>query len=123
MSAWTYSQKSGWMKRPDGVVIGTGYSGAQPYVNRPLAEGRENEGPIPTGNYKMLTAYDHDNLGPCSIPLEPAPDNEMHGRDDFFIHGDTASMDQTASQGCIIMTRAVRDEINTSDVKELVVVV
>lgn len=123
MSTWTYRQATGELRDPDGVLVEVGYSGAPGYVNRPMAERRENQGPVPTGGYAMLAAYDHPNLGPCSIPLEPAPDNRMHGRDDFFVHGDTPEMDQSASEGCIIMSRPTRDLLAASAVRDLTVTI
>jgi hypothetical protein len=123
MSIWSYSQASGVLISPDGEVVGAGYSGAHPYVNKPRAEWREDEGPIPTGNYTIGAAVDHATCGPCSLPLEPDPGNEMHGRSAFLIHGDTATMDQTASTGCIILPRNVRDLIEASDCRELIVTV
>lgn len=120
---WTYKQATGELANPAGDVVEVGYAGAQPYVNQPLAEWRENLGPLPTGLYRLGDAYDHPNLGPCAIPLGPHPDNQMYGRDDFFVHGDTESMDQTASQGCIIMSRATRDQLVASDIRVLEVIV
>lgn len=119
---WTYNQRTGALTDPQGVVLEHGYSGAQPYVNVPRAAWREDKGPIPCGSYGIGVAYDHANLGPCSMPLEPEPTNTMFGRDAFFIHGDTQSMDHTASTGCIIMSRATRDTVSASDVRNLVVI-
>jgi hypothetical protein len=120
---WTYRQKTGEMCDPSGAVIETGYAGAGPYVNRPAAEARPNEGPLPTGTYIIEPAYDHANLGPCAIPLTPHVANQMHGRYGFFVHGDTASQDQTASEGCIILSRSTRDLIDASEDRALEVVV
>lgn len=118
--AWSYSQRSGLLRDPAGLIVERGYSGSEPAANRPIAEGIENVGPIPTGSYAIAVAYDHPNLGPCSLPLLPAVSNEMHGRDDFFIHGDT-DPPGTASTGCIIMSRPTRDLINASPCKTLTV--
>jgi hypothetical protein len=123
MPSWTYSQKTGQLCDPDGNVIETGYAGAQPYVNQPSAEWREDLGPLPTGTYTIEAAFDHANLGPCSMPLTPSPANTMYGRSAFYIHGDTAEMNQTASTGCVIMSRATRDMIDASPIKQLKVVI
>jgi hypothetical protein len=117
-----YRQSTGELFDPTGALIETGYSGAQPYVDKASAEWRKNLGPIPTGDYEIMPGYDHDNLGPVSMPLAPAPDNTMYGRDDFFCHGDNQDMDQSASQGCIIMSRSTRDMMNASVTRELTVV-
>lgn len=121
MPHWTYSQHTGVMVDPAGVVLEVGYAGANSYVNRPIAEGVENQGPLPTGSYTLEAAVDRDDLGPCAIPLTPHPDNEMHDRSGFYIHGDTAEQNQTASEGCIIMSRPTRDAMNVSAVRTLVV--
>lgn len=121
MNAWTYRQKTGEMCDPDGALVEVGYSGAPGYVNRPIAERREDEGPLPTGTYTIGAAVDRNDLGPCSLPLVPYALNEMHGRSGFYIHGDTAEMDQTASTGCIILSRTTRDLIAQSSVRDLVV--
>ena len=123
MTAWSYSQKSGEMTDPRGVVVEVGYSGAPGFVNRPIAERREDEGPLPTGSYTILPAIDHENLGPVAMPLEPAPENEMHGRSGFYIHGDNAAADESASMGCIILSRDTRDMIDASDIRDLVVTI
>jgi len=38
----------------------------------------------------------------------------MHGRYGFYIHGDTASADQTATEGSINLSRLTRDLIDAS---------
>lgn len=119
MTTWIYSQSTGNLYAPDGALVEAGYSGSPPFVNRPRAEGVKNQGPIPTGTYDIGDAFDHDTLGPCSMPLEPDPDNEMYGRDGFYIHGDTQEMNQTASTGCIILSRPTRDMIAASPVHVL----
>lgn len=121
MTAWTYSQRTGEMRDPEGNVVETGYAGAGPGTNRPAAEHIENVGPVPTGDYRIEPARDHPTCGPCSLPLTPDADNEMHDRSGFLIHGDNA--DHTASTGCIILSRTTRDMIEASSVRDLVVTV
>lgn len=123
MTSWTYRQSTGELIDPDGIMIEVGYSGAPGYVNRPIGERVEDHGVIPTGNYTMMAAIDHATCGPCSIPLTPDADNAMHGRDGFYMHGDTDEMNQTASSGCIIMSRPTRDMVNASPMRTLCVVV
>ena len=122
MSSWTYSQLTGQLCNPAGACVAVGYSGSEPYKNRPAAEHRQDEGPIPTGLYTMGPARDDDQMGPQCVPLEPAPDNEMHGRFGFYVHGDTTPPGD-ASSGCIIVPRAVRDALDASDVRQLLVTV
>jgi hypothetical protein len=44
--------------------------------------------------------------------LTPFPGTQTYGRDGFLIHGDNVLHD--ASQGCIILDRAVRNRISSS---------
>lgn len=91
--------------------LGKGYSGQPPYVNAPEAEALAARGPIPRGGYRVERPFDHVRLGPQSMFLTPVKGGNMHGRSGFFIHGDNGYGNQTASHGCIVLSRAVRDEI------------
>jgi hypothetical protein len=94
-------------------------------VNNPALQNVENVGPIPQGDYTIGTQGNYGSLGhglPGSMPLTPARGNNMHGRYGFLMHGDNARGDRSASEGCIIMPRAVRDEVGQSDDKCLKVV-
>ena len=122
MTNWTYRQKSGALLDPWGLIVEHGYSGSEPAINRPIAEGVENVGPIPTGLYTIEPAIDHATCGPCSLPLTPDPGNDMHGRSGFLVHGDT-DPPGSASTGCIIMSRATRDLISASDIRDLIVTI
>ena len=53
--------------------------------------------------------------GPFVLRLTPAPTNEMFGRDGFLIHGDSIEHPGSASHGCIILPRAIREAIAKSD--------
>ena len=91
---------------------GRGYSGR--------GEGRNNiekvkvrmVGPIPPGCYRIGPAYAHARLGPVTMNLDPVPGTAMFGRSLFRIHGDNAAHD--ASNGCIILSRVLRDAIAAS---------
>lgn len=102
--------------------LGRGYSGHPPYVNKAEAEGLVAAGPIPRGSYRLVGPFNHVRLGPVCFFLDPAKSNVMFGRSGFFIHGDNAMGNQTASHGCIILSRAVRDKIAAMPVRQLVVV-
>lgn len=91
--------------------LGRGYSGQPPYVNQTEAEGLRARGPIPRGKYRIGKPFDHTRLGPLSFYLEPYPGTDMFGRSGFFIHGDNAFGNQTASHGCIILSRSIRMKI------------
>ncbi len=56
------------------------------------------------------------------LPLVPDASNNMQGRHSFQIHGDNRSMNQTASSGCIILPRKIREQIANSGDNRLVVV-
>lgn len=94
-----------------GKRLARGYSGHPPFVNDPTAQAVVARGPIPVGNYNIGRAFNHVRLGPCVFYLDPWNDNAMHGRSGFFIHGDNEFGNQTASHGCIILSRAIRENL------------
>jgi hypothetical protein len=116
LTMWTYSQSTGTLYL-DGVEVGSGYSGAGPGVNNPEMQAVANVGPIPEGTYTIGSAFTHSHTGPISMRLEPAGTNEMHGRSGFLVHGDNAT--HTASEGCIILPRPVREQIAASKDRQL----
>lgn len=77
--------------------------------------GRESEkgvGPIPAGVYNIGNMLDGGHLGPHVMALTAIEGNQ-YGRSGFYIHGDHANdTDNSASDGCIIAPRLIRDEIN-----------
>jgi hypothetical protein len=120
---WTYEQFSGKLYDPAGNLVGVGYSGAGDHKNQPAAQGRKDEGPIPCGQYSIGKVREKTPLhGPYVLPLNPNPDNEMFGRDGFLIHGDSVVHPGTASEGCIILDRDIRDKVGASKDKQLIVV-
>jgi hypothetical protein len=56
------------------------------------------------------------------MALTPEPGTDTLGRDGFLIHGDSVENPGTASHGCIILPRAVRDQISASGDKQIQVV-
>lgn len=90
-----------------------GYSGKGLGKNSSAMESRHNLGPIPRGTYMIGAAYPghYKDKGPVVIPLRPAATNNMYGRAGFLIHGDNSI--NTASEGCIIASRAMRDKLST----------
>ena len=125
--SWTYSQDDGRLYDPNGVLAGTGYAGgnegANPEgVNNHDMQNVKSIGPLPCGTYRMGDVIQQSHLGVFAIPLIPDAANEMFGRGGFFCHGDTKEMNQSASQGCIIQSRAVRNELDASDDKQIEVV-
>jgi hypothetical protein len=103
-------------------LIGTGYSGSQEHggKNNPHAQCEKDIGPICRGRYTIGSPF--NGPSPFSLRLTPDPANEMCGRDGFLIHGDSIADPGTASHGCIILARPIREQINASAVKILAVV-
>jgi hypothetical protein len=120
--AWTYAQQSGELEQ-DGRPVATGYSGANEGKNNPELENVRNVGPIPCGRWTItgppLDTHDH---GPCVLRLEPAAETQTHARAGFLIHGDSKANPGTASHGCIILPRSIREQVWESGDRELLVV-
>lgn len=103
--------------RQDGrALIGRGYSGKGSARNDPEREREHATGPIPRGVWRVSTSLHHSRLGPVVFPLsygETAKEaSEPFKRSGFFIHGDNAAGNGTASTGCIILPRHVREFIS-----------
>lgn len=109
----TYKIASGELSR-DGAVLGKGYSGQPGCKNDASKCAIHNEGPIPPGRYDIGAPIDTVTHGPFVLPLSPHPENEMHGRSGFLIHGDSVAHPGTASEGCIIVPRSVRESVHAS---------
>lgn len=120
--AWTYCQRTGELHQ-DGKHVGTGYSGAGEGKNNPSLEHVANVGPVPCGNWIIagppLDTHEH---GPYVLRLNPEPNTETHGRSGFLIHGDSKRSPGTASQGCIILPRVLREQMWESGDRELEVI-
>jgi Protein of unknown function (DUF2778) len=104
---WTYFQRSGDLFR-DGTHFATGYSGHDAGKNNPDMQSVHDLGPLPVGIYRIGDSYDHPALGPLTMNLTPDPSNEMFGRSEFRIHGDSIKDPGTASHGCIVLPHEVR---------------
>lgn len=110
-----YDSRKGiiWVREGDTVTrLGRGYSGQPPYVNAPEAEGFKARGPIPRGRYRVGRPMDSVRLGALAMFLDPVDPGTMQGRSGFFIHGDNSLRNQSASHGCIILDRKVREAIS-----------
>lgn len=107
---WTYYQESGKLSR-EGTDVAFGYSGAGDGKNNPAMQEVHNVGPLPRGGYTINAPQDTVTHGPYVLPLTPDTENEMFGRAGFLMHGDSVVHPGTASEGCIIMPRAVREQV------------
>jgi RHS repeat-associated protein len=124
---WEYSQSTGDLTYVDNNTAGrtyvaTGYSGHGDGVNNPDMQDVQNVGPIPEGTWTIGGQYNHSRLGNHVMNLTPATGTDTYGRSLFRIHGDNARGDQSASEGCIILSRDIRDRIADSGDNELRVV-
>lgn len=105
----------------DGGGINTGYSGHGAGLNNPEMENVVGVGPIPRGKWHIVRWDDHHaGKGPIVAVLEPVG-HDAHGRSAFLIHGDNSAMNHTASHGCIIAARGIREALRASGETELVV--
>jgi hypothetical protein len=113
--------------RLNGVLLGTGYSGAEGFINDPGATGLVGQGPIPIGDWNIQGPVNSLETGPFSLPLVAASGTETFGRSLFLIHGGLAGEPvdsptitpggrRTASHGCLIAGPDIRHQIaNDSD--------
>jgi hypothetical protein len=118
---WNYRISTGQLRRPDGSEAAIGYAGRDEGLNNPAAEAIANTGPIPDGWWIIGTATNHPTCGPVALPLAPDRGTNTRGRDGFYIHGDNQAMNHTASHGCIILPRVVRQELAASNDRRLLV--
>lgn len=123
---WTFEISTGNFFDPSGKFLSKGYAGGNCGKN---PEGRNNPdmcnvhdiGPLPEGLYTMGEPVEHSHLGPFAIPLTPDAANEMFGRGDFYVHGDTTPSGN-ASKGCIVQPRATRNAAHASPDQRIQVV-
>jgi hypothetical protein len=120
--AWTYAQKTGELQQ-DGKHVATGYSGAGSGKNNPQLENMPNTGPIPAGEWTITgPPCNTTEHGPYVLRLNPRPQTQTFGRSGFLIHGDSKEHPGCASEGCVILPRAVREQVWRSGDRDLEVV-
>ncbi|WOL24432.1 hypothetical protein fHeYen902_086c [Yersinia phage fHe-Yen9-02] len=119
---WRYEITSGKMFDKNGKIVATGYSGKGQYKNRADSTSMVGEGPLPVGHYTVCEPHTSAKTGPYAMNLLPAKSNTMYGRSAFQIHGDSVKAPGTASSGCIILPRTIRELIWNSGDRELEVV-
>src|ERR1700677_498176 len=119
---WTYTQADGFLYH-NGGFVGSGYSGHPPHVNDPMAENVRGVGPLPRGLWTFGAGQDHGAMG-WALPLTPDPSTAVFGRSAFWCHGDEIAHPgaELASDGCLIMPLAIRQQINADPDKDLEVV-
>lgn len=104
---WIWDQSAGVLSR-GGAAVGRGYAGTGRGKNNPSMQDARGVGPIPRGRWRMTAVKDSPNTGPFTIVLEPEPGTDARGRSAFRVHGDSVANPGTASHGCIILPRALR---------------
>jgi len=101
--------------------LGSAYSGNGPFMNNPDFTSVHKHGPLPVGTYTIGAPENRpQSVGQFALPLLPAPDNQMLGRSGFWIHGDNPAGDHTASDGCIVTSRVIRQICATYHTLEVV---
>ena len=108
---YTFQQSTGRFTDAAGSLIADAYSGHGPGVNNPSMENVPKIGPLPRGLYTIGPAENHPHLGPIAMPLTADPGSQSFGRCGFFLHGDNGQGNRSASEGCIILPRDVREKI------------
>lgn len=108
---WIYEQLTGKMFDELGELSGVCYSGFRDGKNNPQFEMIHSVGPIPRGMYTIKAPRDTNTHGPFVLTLVPDDDTEMYGREGFLIHGDSIKSLGTASLGCIVASRDVREKL------------
>lgn len=93
-------------------VLGLGYAGNGDCLNDPTKTPVKGHGPLPVGLYFVGAPEDRpQSVGEFALPLTPYATNLMFGRGSFLIHGDNKECNHTASDGCIVLARPVREAV------------
>lgn len=119
-AVFTYNVYWGALYGADGKLVGFGYSGQPSFLNNPDAEQYPAQGPLPRGLYKLQGPLNDPKLGPHVFKLVPDAGNKMFDRSGFFVHGDNAKVNHSASEGCIIMPITVRSLFANGDLLKVV---
>ena len=119
---WTYAQKSGDLLQ-NGQRVATGYSGIDDGKNNPAMQAVANVGPIPQGDWTIEgPPVNTTTHGPFVLRLTPAAETNTFGRSGFLMHGDSIESPGSASHGCVIMPRVVREQVWNSGDTDLEVI-
>ena len=118
---WIYSQLTGQLWNPQGLILAIGYSGGGEGKNSPKMQAIKSVGPIPRGAWVIGEPYDSKNIGPYALPLYENGHDALT-RAYFRIHGDSISNPGTASRGCVILARNIREMIHNSRDRDFIVI-
>jgi RHS repeat-associated protein len=130
---WVYHQSTHRIEHVNsqGLVdysSGAAYSGYGSGENNPAmqnvasAKHGDPAGPIPVGDWSIGPMHSSPNTGVGTMNLTPVPGTNTFGRTLFRIHGDNSARNHSASTGCIVAPRNVRDRVEASTDKCLRVV-
>lgn len=108
---WTYVQRTGGLYTAAGELFATGYAGMGVHRNQPESDELKNIGPLPRGRYAIGPPRATTAHGPYVLRLTSDPANDMKGRAGFLVHGDSTTRPGTASNGCIILPRRIRERL------------
>jgi hypothetical protein len=122
---WHYKQNTGRLYDNTNKLIAIGYAGGncgknREGINNHLMQDKPNIGPLPVGTYTMMEVEEGHPTGPFTIVLQPDSTNIMYGRGGFRIHGDTV-IRQSASEGCIVLARPIREQMWDSSDHQVIV--
>ena len=104
-----YNSKTGELWACNGdfcMPLATGYAGKGRGWNNPSVDNERSLGPLPRGTYAMRVDK-HPRFAEPAIRLTQTS-GFTHDRSGFWIHGDNARGDGSASAGCIVLGRPVR---------------
>lgn len=86
---WFFQQSTGSLYH-DGNYIFKGYAGKDTGKFNPEMQGVSNIGPLPRGKYLIVgSPFHHPHTGNYSIRLKLDLRNNIFGRAEFLIHGDS----------------------------------
>lgn len=118
----TYSQGTGDISYGMSL-LGAGWAGRGPGKRNPGWEHIRCEGPLPRGWYTIEPwEENHGRLGDMVAPLTPDSENEMFGRNDFWIHGPSHAHYGQESMGCIVLPHILRHAVKATGATRLEVV-
>jgi RHS repeat-associated protein len=109
------------------ISVGTGYAGAGMGLNCPAMQNVPFVGPLPAGNYTIGPMQNNETSSGKilynSMFLTPNAGNyNPMNRQGFLIHGDNAAQNNSASEGCIVASTAIRNQIANSGDNSLKVI-
>lgn len=119
---WTYHQQTGVLTDTNGITVGVCYSGHGDGCNNADMQHVPCVGPIPRGLWTIGVFFNDAHKGPLVCHLTPQTNTDTLKRSGFMIHGDNSKHDESASEGCIIASRFIRESIAASTDKQLQVI-